>query len=585
MTMHRGNRLTEGLAACWQRLFSGLVPAAALGAGLVMAFFPTLAAGFAKVQTDLGDTRLNAYLLEHGWLWLTGEPTVRLWHPAFYYPAPDALAFSDLMLSFGPLFWPWRALGCDVMLSLQLWMISAATCNFLVCYGFLRRRAAFDRLGSALGSFVISFAASRIAQLGHQQMLPIFFVIGALWAVWSLVASAAVPGAERSRRWAVAALFGCLVAQLYGGYYNFVFALAILVVAGVAALAAASSRRVLADLVRSDWRAIVAASCGAALLALPAVSHYLEAAAMAGARRPRAALDMLPRLVSYLFVSGRSWWYGWMSDLPPIHELPVRPEHAVGLGLITTGCLLWVGWKTRSRPAVRFATTIVLALGLLVTMFPAGIHLWRFTYHAFPPLQGIRAVCRIGMLLAIPAGIAIGWMVSHRAGGTRGRVVITVALLACLEQGVTTHSVAVDVAEARVQAIVERVDPAAEAFLVLPKGAAGPWVWHQLDAMWAQQRTGVPTVNGFSGTRPPGWDFEDFRLLRGGDLHEGLRRLDAWAALTGIDAERVQIVRVKSNLNMPDREGGASSAPPSEASVRAPQSPAPAEAVGPRVAP
>ncbi len=561
MTQHRSNPLIGDLAAGWHRLLSLLLPAAALGAGLVMAFHPTLGTGFSKLQTDLGDSRLNAYLLEHGWLWLTGTPGVRLWHPAFYYPVPDALAFSDLMLSFGPLFWPWRALGCDVMLSFQLWMISAAACNFLICFVFLRRCVGFDRPGSALGSFVISFAASRVAQLGHQQMLPIFFVIGALWAVWSLAASAAVRGAERRRRWAVAALFGCLVAQLYGGYYNFVFALAILVMAGVSAMTAAASRRVLADLIRCNWRAFGAASCAAVLLALPAVSHYLEAAAMAGARRPRAALEMLPRLVSYLFVSGRSWWYGWMSDLPPIHDLPMRTEHAVGLGLITTGCLFWVGWKTRVHPAVRLAITIVLAIGLLVTMFPAGMHLWRFTYHAFPPLQGIRAVCRIGMLLAIPAGIAIGWMVSHRARGFRGRVVIAVALLACLEQGVTTHSVDVDLAEARVQAIVESVDPTAEAFLVLPKGAAGPWVWHQLDAMSAQQRTGVPTVNGFSGIRPLGWDFEDFRLLRGGDLHEGRRRLEAWAGLTGIDASRVQIIRVKSNLNVPDRDGNASSSP------------------------
>lgn len=560
MTTHRGNRLTEVLAAGWKRLLSALIPAGALGAGLVMAFFPTFGAGFARLQTDLGDTRLNAYLLEHGWLWLTGAPGIRLWHPAFYYPTPDTLAFSDLMLSFEPLFWPWRALGCDVVLGLQLWMISVAACNFLVCYVFLRRRAGFDRPGSALGSFVISFSASRIAQLGHQQLVPVFFVIGALWAVWSL-AAAADAGAERGRPWAVAALFGCLVAQLYGGYYNFVFVLAVLVVAGVSALTAAASRRVFADLIRCNWRAFAAASCSAVVLALPAVSHYLEAAAMAGPRRPRAALDMLPRLASYLFVSDRSWWYGWMTDLPSIHDLPVRPEHAVGLGLITTGCLLWVAWKTQVRPAVRLTITIVLGLGALVTMFPAGIHLWGFTYHAFPPLQGIRAVCRIGMLLAIPAGIAIAWMVSHRAPGFHGRAVITVALLACLEQGVTTHSVDVEVAEARVQAIVERVDPTAEAFLVLPKGAAGPWVWHQLDAMWAQQCTGVPTVNGFSGTIPPGWDFEGFRLLRGGDLQEGRRRLDAWADLTGIDANRVQILRVKSNLNVPDRDGNASPAP------------------------
>ena len=550
------------------RVQPALISAAVLAAGIVMAFHPTLVAGFSRLQTDLGDTRLNAYLLEHGWLWLTGRPGVQLWRPAFFFPLPDTLAFSDLMLSFGPLYWPWRALGCDQMLSFQLWMISVATCNFLIGYLFLRRCAGCDGLGSALGSFVISFAASRIAQLGHQQMLPIFFVIGALWAVWSL--SATIPEAGGHRKWLVAALFGCLVAQLYGGYYNFVFALAILVVAGVSALTAAASRRVLADLIRRDWRAFVAASCVAVVLALPAAFHYLEAAGLAGARRPRVALDMLPRLVSYLFVSGRSWWYGWMSDLPLIHDLPGRHEHAVGLGLITTGCLLWAVWKTRVRPGVRLAVTVTLALGVLVTMFPAGLRLWTIVYRAFPPFQGIRAVCRIGMLLAIPAGIAIGWMVSHRPSGTRGWIVTTVALLACLEQGVTTNSVDADLAEARVQTVVEQVDPAADAFLVLPRGTGRRWIWFQLDAMLAQQRTGVPTVNGYSGVSPPGWDFEDFSLRRAADRDEARRRLEVWLDLTGIDADRVQIIRVKSNLNVPDGDGYASSAPPKGSSPKPP---------------
>lgn len=516
-----------------------------------MAFHPTLLSGFTRLQTDLGDTRLNAYLLEHGWRWLTGSPGVRLWHPAFFYPVADTLAYSDMMLSFGPLFWPWRALGCGEVLSFQLWMLSVATCNFLICYLLLRRRAGFDRLGSALGSFVISFAASRVGQLGHQQMLPIFFVIGALWAVWSLAAAAAAPEARRQRPWTVAALFGCLVAQLYGGYYNFAFALAVLTVALLVALASASFRPVLVSLVRTNWRSLVVASCVSVVLSLPAATHYLEAAGTVGARRPGAALAVLPRPISYLFVSSRSWWYGWMSSLPGIHDLQVRHEHAIGLGFITTGCLLWVGWTTRRRPAVRLAATIVLVLGLLVTMFPDRIRLWAILYHVFPPFQGVRAVSRIGMLLAIPAGIAVGWMVSRRAEGLRGRTVIAVAMLACLEQGVTTPSVEVALVEARAREVALRVDPTAEAFLVVPYGAGRGRAWHQLDAMWAQQRTGVPTVNGYSGNRPPGWDFEDVRVRRSGGLNDSRQRLDAWADRMGIDPDRVQIVLVDADLNQP----------------------------------
>lgn len=548
----------------------GLVPGLVLVAGLVMVFHPTLFSGFARLQTDLGDTRLNAYILEHGWRWLTRAPEARLWHPAFFYPAPDALAYSDLMLSFGPLYWPWRAAGLGEVLSFQLWMLSVAICNFVICYAFLRRRASFDRLGSALGSFVISFAASRAGQLGHQQMLPIFFVIGALWAVWSLAAAAAAPEARRQRSWAVAALFGCLVAQLYGGYYNFAFALALLTVTVLSALAGAASRRVLVDVVRGSWRAMLVASCTAVVLAFPAASHYLETAGMVGARRPGAALAVLPRLVSYVFVSGRSWWYRWMSDLPWIRDLPIRHEHAVGLGFITTGCLLWVAWKARSRPAARLVVTIVLVMGLLVTMFPDRIRLWMILYHAFPPFQGVRAVSRIGMLLAIPAGVAIAWMVSRRAAGLRGRIVVTIAVLACLEQGVTTPSVEVGLVEARAQEVAQRVDLTAEAFLVVPQGSRRGRVWHQLDAMWAQQRTGVPTVNGYSGNRPPGWDFDDLRIRRAGDLDEARRRLEAWAERMAIDAGRIQIVPVDASLHEPDRAPDADRVPPSRSSQELP---------------
>lgn len=548
-------------------------------------FHPTIGSGFSRLQTDLGDTRLNAFLLEHGWLWLTGRPGVQLWSPSIFYPSPNALAFGDLMLSFAPLYWPWRLLGFGQVLSFQLWMICVAVCNFLVCFSFLRRCAGFDRLGSALGSFVISFAASRIGQLGHQQMLPIFFVIGALWSVWSLVAAAEASKADCRRPWAVAVLFGCLVAQFYGSYYNFVFASAILVATVLLALVAPTSRRILANLLRGNWRVLLAASCGALLLALPAACHYLEAAGLVGVRRPGSAFASLPRLASYLLVSGRSWWYGWMSELPPMAGLTNSHEHAIGLGFITTGCMVWVGWKTRSRPAVRLAIAVMLLLGLLVTHFPGGIRLWTILHQAYPPFQAIRAVSRIGMLLAIPAGIAIGWLVSHRNGGIPGRVVLLAAALACLEQGVTTQSVEVSLVEARVREVAERLDPSTEVFFVVPKGGGRKWAWYQLDAMWAQQRTGVPTINGYGGNRPPGWGFRDLSLSRAGDLKEMRRRLDFWADQMGIDAARIQTLVVKSSINSPVRDGGVISAPPSQGPARPPKEPAGARGVNRRPEP
>jgi hypothetical protein len=331
--------------------------------------------------------------------------------------------------------------------------------------------------------------------------------------------------------------------------------LALLSAAALVAAPVPSWRRALLDVARVHWRPITAAGFLAVVLALPAAAHYLEAAGTVRPRPPGAALDVLPRLASYLFVGERSWCYGWMTSLDVIRSLPVRHEHAVGLGFITTGCLLWVVWRTRTRPAVRFAVTVVAVVGLLVTMFPGRVRLYMILYHAFPPFQGVRAVSRIGMLLAIPAGIAVAWLISHRARGTRGRLVAALAVLACLEQGVTSRSVEVALVEARANEIAAQVDRAAEAFLVVPRGPVQRgFSWHHLDAMWASRRTGVPTVNGYSGNRPPGWDFGDLRLKRADSLDEVRRRLGAWAGPSGLDPERIQVLVVDATAHLPEGE-------------------------------
>jgi hypothetical protein len=158
------------------------------------------------------------------------------------------------------------------------------------------------------------------------------------------------------------------------------------------------------------------------------------------------------------------------------------------------------------------------------------------------------------MLLAIPAGIAIAWMVGHRGSGRRGWLVAALAVLACLEQGVTSRSVEVALVEARADEIAARVDRTADAFLVVPRGPAHRGrSWHQLDAMWAARRTGVPTLNGYSGNSPPGWDFGDLRLDREDGFDKVRRHLDSWAGTMGLDPGRIQVLVVDATRLQPDQ--------------------------------
>ncbi|HLB10434.1 MAG TPA: hypothetical protein VK617_12925, partial [Gemmatimonadaceae bacterium] len=58
---------------------------AAIGAwivGMLLQFHPILLSGLSRMQSDWGDTRLNNYILEHGYRWLIGMPGhERFWSP------------------------------------------------------------------------------------------------------------------------------------------------------------------------------------------------------------------------------------------------------------------------------------------------------------------------------------------------------------------------------------------------------------------------------------------------------------------------------------------------------------------------
>src|SRR5207248_331335 len=116
----RGHRGVKGLA----------VHTVVLALGLCSAFHPTLFSGFARVQTDPGDTLLNHYILEHSWRWLT-QPDYAgtLWSPPFFAPTPLTLAYSENLLGTAPLYWLLRTL-CPELLAFQLWVMLVSALTF-----------------------------------------------------------------------------------------------------------------------------------------------------------------------------------------------------------------------------------------------------------------------------------------------------------------------------------------------------------------------------------------------------------------------------------------------------------------------
>ena len=236
------------------------------------------------MPTDPGDSLFNAYLLEHSWSWLTGDTgPAGFWSPAIGYPARGALAYSDVMAGFGPPYWLFRAFGSEPLLAMQLWMVVVPAIGFFVTLGMLRRAFAFSSGAAAAGAFLFAFGAPRLAQIGHQQLLPVFYLAGAFWSLAVLFGPGS--GAHVSRRAgrvAIAAFFGCAVLQFYSGFYMAYF-LALACGVGLGwALALRSTRARVVERLREHAGFLCGVALVASIALAPLAWAYWSAASEVG---------------------------------------------------------------------------------------------------------------------------------------------------------------------------------------------------------------------------------------------------------------------------------------------------------------
>ena len=135
--------------------------------------------------------------------------------------------------------------------------------------------------------------------------------------------------------------------------------------------------------------------------------------------------------------------------------------------------------------------------------------LWKYVYDYVPGGNALRAVARIGVCLLLFFGVGIGYFFERIQKSTPIYVVIFLAIIVILEQGTTTQSYAKVESRKRTDTVTQQIDPKCQSFFYFPLDLAQktPSFMIHLDAMWAQINSQVPTVNGYSGKHPMGWEF------------------------------------------------------------------------------
>ncbi|MGQ0508498.1 MAG: NBR1-Ig-like domain-containing protein [Myxococcaceae bacterium] len=533
----RRRQLTEA----WPILIFGL-------GGLVFALHAMVLSGLDRTMSDWGDTRFVNYLLEHGWRWLTRQKHHEsFWDPPFFYPAKGVLAYAESMFGCGPYYWIWRALGFAQDTAFQLWFLTIVFLNFLTTHLLLRKGLKLTPVASAVGAFFFAYANARINQAMHHQLQPHFYSVLCVYALFRIFGEPLPEQGTREDRWRMAwvALFFVFVSlQLYASFYLGWFLLFTLLLLGLVGLALAWQHILVA--LRRYWAVTLGSALIVGAATAPMVLRYLHAGKEQGMRPFAEVLSMLPPPLAWFDLGPESWMYrGWQSLFVGIS---MEHEQRLGVGVVTTALCLAGLFVARKNKAVQLATLTAALLVFLMTWWLPSFIPWRVVYDTVPGAGAIRSVSRLGLQLLLLASIGVGLAYEHLVSRKWQWLAVALCAFAMLEQLNLGFSFSKTLDRRDVQAIVNEIDPRkCDAFYFSPVGGRGPYWKYQNDAMIAALKANVPTLNGYSGHEPPGWDLKNLTLWSDADLQRTQAALGQWIAGNGMDASRMCWIRLRMN--------------------------------------
>jgi hypothetical protein len=486
---------------------------------------------FQMIPGDLGDARFNSVILEHGYQWLTGRVD-SLWSPGFFYPFERVLGFSDNHFA---TFWVYaaaRAFGAVREDAFLFWFLVGNTLNFFSCLCVLRRFG-FRAIAAPCGAFVFAFSLPVLHQEGHAQLVYRFAIPLAVWAWWEVLEHRRLLGIFLTAFWIAMQFLCSIYLGVFLGYLLVAMTLSYLVLNYAHCLlgrcGVTKSESLSADPARRGpawtserWRVVwITAAVVAVVLVAWMMKHYQSISADYRLSRPLDAVDpLIPRPTSYLLAdrSGLSSWLG-----SGVADFPMRPEHQmfVGIGVLALA-VLGLGASILSKNiGVKFGNlgrTSVASIAVLTGMtVVVGSYSFYFLVVQIPGLDAIRAVSRVILVMLLPLAVlvAIGveWLIDmSRPWGVRGAVAILVV------SGLTAETISYrpqlyskEAWAIRQRGLSQAVGEGlpAGSILYVTQRMEEPFYITEIDAMIYAQDHYLRTLNGYSGSTPPGYKYPE----------------------------------------------------------------------------
>jgi hypothetical protein len=448
----------------------------------------TVLSGFDLVQTDPGDSRIIASILEH---WSKVLRGVDYWEsPPWFFPLGGTLGYSDVLFGMAIPYLLFRAFGAGTFVALNLTVVLLSYLSYLACLWLLRGVLAFHWWASLAGAAFFTFNYPKAAQLAHMQLRFDVLQPIVLGLLLSLVVSREMPSRLRTFVTCLgAALAFAVLASTT--FLNAWFVMLLVFVSLTIALVVRELRLQLFWLLRHRWLAACSGLFLGSLALLPLMRLYLPAMAETGGWPWSEVLGNIPRPAQLIWMGTDSFIWGRLAALWPGLDGANWPEMRLGYGAVAT--LAWAALVafsavrlTRRMPltadheppprCVARLVAVLLVASLAIVLLGIQINgrsLWYLPYRLLPGGVAVRGVSRYVLTLSLPLAIGFAYALDRFLARPRSKVasaaVAATALVVGVEQlALIKYMYSANAVEQFEASIADMVDRRCAAFYLKP---------------------------------------------------------------------------------------------------------------------
>jgi hypothetical protein len=477
---------------------------------------------FVRITGDMGDSRFILGILEYWRQFFMGREVFA--SPQFFYPKQGVLGLSEAAFLFAAPYSLLRVFIADIYLAFQWTVMFVHVVGFASFYLLARRWLHLQSYSAAFGALLFSLTNSYYASAFHVHLRAVNFVPLILW-LFVVAAELRLTLPRRANLASAAA--GALCALLFFTSFYIGWFLFLALSAGVCLyLLTVASGLYPWPKIGSFPTLMISPAVTFLICLVPFCVTYLPALHQTGDRPFELALFFSPVLEDFVNVGGDNVAWGWTTRTI-LRHLQARPNYwefqrgwpiIMALVFLATGLMALLRlWRSRRMKVDRMTQVVGIVFATVCLCWFLELKyrdssLWWLVYHLVPGAKAIRVpvrfnyVLNVGVVLICAGGLERLMQACRRSGKPYGAAGITLLCAAMVfEQVNTMTSHLVDrVAEQRwLQISPPPTD--CRAFYMNP-AVGRPPLWANIDAILVADQLRLPTVNGYSGWFPDGWD-------------------------------------------------------------------------------